>query len=479
MAWAIEQECGSPSAKVTLWSIANHADKDTWIAWPSQTSISAETEQSHDTVQRRIPDLEKRGLIRRVPLRCGGRRSVDLYILPPSPLWAADLDQIEPHLPRHFDIDGKFKDSYVHADCVCDEKGTSDEKPPQEHTQSAANATALMRQRNEPVTEPGEPRERDARAHERAPVPVASRLNLRPVPDGPAQERFDALLGVYPPGAIGNVDRAKAVFLDLDAKAQAAAAEAVPRVLRGWKDERRDTKLALVTYLANRDWERFPRPKAPDGTPDNGVSLKAWCRPIWVLFARRYREGRSVNDVLGWITRGMLCPTPALPTEAEEKALVPVLPGSNDAAAWIEHARRLGFRLPVPDGAPMFLPSARPEPLSLRWKGYKLLEPVSIEIRGREWWWRVYQPGAPIAEMIADRGVGRLTLTMGPIALPSDAAGMVPIGVEDEQWPDWELWFARHNVRLLMPLEGHIWAPAKSPFDAFPEAERQTEGAAT
>jgi len=97
MAWAIEQDCGSPSAKVTLWSIANHADKDTWLAWPSQDSISKETEQSHDSVSRRIPELEKLGLVRRIPMRYAGRRSVDLYILPPSPFWVAELDEFEPH----------------------------------------------------------------------------------------------------------------------------------------------------------------------------------------------------------------------------------------------------------------------------------------------------------------------------------------------------------------------------------------------
>src|SRR5690606_39165422 len=117
----------------------------------------------------------------------------------------------------------------------------------------------------------------------------------------------------------------------------------------------------------------------------------------------------------------MVIPSPALPTEAEEQALVPVMPGTPEATEWIEHAARLGFRLPVPDGAPMWLPSERPEPLSLRWKGYRLLEPVSIEIRGPEWWWRAYQPGAPIAEFLADRGVGRMQITMGPLPLPAEA----------------------------------------------------------
>lgn len=97
-AWAIRQTTGSPSAKATLWSIANYAN-DMWAAWPKQSLIAVESEQSEDSVGKRIRDLAELGLMRRIKLKRGGRRTVDFLILAPSPLFAASLDHIAEHLP--------------------------------------------------------------------------------------------------------------------------------------------------------------------------------------------------------------------------------------------------------------------------------------------------------------------------------------------------------------------------------------------
>ncbi|MGN6284782.1 MAG: helix-turn-helix domain-containing protein [Afipia sp.] len=64
-AWAIKQTAGSPACKLTLLTLANYAD-DTGCCWPSQETLAADTEQSVDTVQRKLKDLEARGLIRKV-----------------------------------------------------------------------------------------------------------------------------------------------------------------------------------------------------------------------------------------------------------------------------------------------------------------------------------------------------------------------------------------------------------------------------
>lgn len=101
--WAIEQRAGGPSAKTVLWSIANYADEN-WCAWPSQDRISNESEQSSDTVQRRIRDLEMLGLVRRIRLRFAGRRSVNFYILKPSFYFGAPSNEIEPLFPRGYSI---------------------------------------------------------------------------------------------------------------------------------------------------------------------------------------------------------------------------------------------------------------------------------------------------------------------------------------------------------------------------------------
>ncbi|WP_050991049.1 MULTISPECIES: helix-turn-helix domain-containing protein [Bradyrhizobium] len=70
-AWAAKQVTGSASNKLTLLALANYAD-DKGICWPTQETLARDTEQSIDTVQRRIKSLVKLGLVR-VETRPGGR----------------------------------------------------------------------------------------------------------------------------------------------------------------------------------------------------------------------------------------------------------------------------------------------------------------------------------------------------------------------------------------------------------------------
>ena len=114
MTWAIAQETGSPSAKATLWSLSNYAN-DAYLTFVSQDKIAKESEQSIDSVQRRIKELADRGLVRRVKLRYRGRRTSDFIILRPSSLFAAGIEAIEPHLPRGCDI--MFAAADAAADC--------------------------------------------------------------------------------------------------------------------------------------------------------------------------------------------------------------------------------------------------------------------------------------------------------------------------------------------------------------------------
>ena len=168
--WAIEQKTGSPSAKAVLWSIANYAN-ETWCSWPSQKTIGAESEQSVDSVQRRVPELEFAGLIRRIPLKFQGRRSVDFFLLQPSPYFRSGLNDILPLLPRGFviaDSPDTAGCGSVAADCgressrvtaspsdVPDPDAAADcgRVPSDAAANATANATALLRQQ-EPV-EPG------------------------------------------------------------------------------------------------------------------------------------------------------------------------------------------------------------------------------------------------------------------------------------------------------------------------------------
>jgi len=80
-AWALAQTTGSPSGKAVLLCLANYADAD-GCCYPSQKRIAKETEQSIDSVQRRIKTLEDLGLVvreRRIKKRGGW--SCDHYFL--------------------------------------------------------------------------------------------------------------------------------------------------------------------------------------------------------------------------------------------------------------------------------------------------------------------------------------------------------------------------------------------------------------
>lgn len=85
ISWALGAETGKPTAKLVLLALANYADDD-GICWPSQARIARETEQSVDSIQRRLRDLESAGLIER-QRRNGryGARITDRYHLRMGP----------------------------------------------------------------------------------------------------------------------------------------------------------------------------------------------------------------------------------------------------------------------------------------------------------------------------------------------------------------------------------------------------------
>jgi DNA-binding transcriptional MocR family regulator len=77
----VKQRTGSPSRKLVLLTLANYAD-DTGCCWPSQETLSSDTEQSTDSVQRHLKHLEGLGLIRRVVRPMGaGRWASRTYFL--------------------------------------------------------------------------------------------------------------------------------------------------------------------------------------------------------------------------------------------------------------------------------------------------------------------------------------------------------------------------------------------------------------
>jgi hypothetical protein len=72
MGWAIRQNTGAARRKLLLLALANYADKN-GVCWPSQDTLSRNTEQSVDTVQRQLDVLEKLKFLQRerMPKRRG------------------------------------------------------------------------------------------------------------------------------------------------------------------------------------------------------------------------------------------------------------------------------------------------------------------------------------------------------------------------------------------------------------------------
>jgi hypothetical protein len=81
LSWAKKQKTGGPAPKCLLLALADYADED-GICWPSQETLAKVTEQSVDSVQRQLKQLEAIPLIERRGrgLR-NGRRAVTKYTL--------------------------------------------------------------------------------------------------------------------------------------------------------------------------------------------------------------------------------------------------------------------------------------------------------------------------------------------------------------------------------------------------------------
>lgn len=293
MSWAIEQSCGGPSTKVTLWSIANYVNKESWCGYVSQKTLSKETEQSPDSVQRRIPELVDRGLLIRIPLRYDGRKSVDFFILQPSPYFGKPLVEIEPHLPRGFEIDPKFAATYVAADC-----GSA--PLPQTLPQPAENVTALVRQ-HEPLREPREPEEeRDARASEREAEPApASPPQPEPVAGLTVDHAWRLILKSWPDIALQSEALARKQLEALSPSDRKLAVERIPVFLAFHKEKLGKAKLPFLhNYLGERTrWTTLPADKTAAGNAADPGIVPAWSRAWWWLFFGFVRRsgGRLAN----------------------------------------------------------------------------------------------------------------------------------------------------------------------------------------
>lgn len=128
IAWALKIKAGSPSAKVVLLCLANYADRK-GRCWPSQASLAVQTEQSVDTVQRRLAELEDLGILTKVQREGqNGRSGGKYFYLLSIPIDAEDEEIDETTTPQYaawsnsttpqLDLNHTAKSSKPHRNCA-------------------------------------------------------------------------------------------------------------------------------------------------------------------------------------------------------------------------------------------------------------------------------------------------------------------------------------------------------------------------
>jgi hypothetical protein len=438
--WAKDQTVGHAPAKFLLIVISTFCD-ERHSCFPSQQLLAEITEMSERSVRDNLNRLDDLGLLKRERDWSSTKKGITRYVLPVaeqnSTSWAQEQAR------------KRDRQNLPHEQIETGKSNVSDRQIDRQNL-----PTNLKEQPEEPI-------EREA-----APAPI----RFRPIVDEEAREAaFQKFLrpeadGGYPAEGIDDLEAARKAWADVPEEAWEAGPEAVQRFVRARRKGRRSIIIGLTKYIRDRHWERFPPPTDTAGNPvDERVRILPWSRAAWALFARQYVAGKTVVNTIQWIRTGAEIQVSAAPGEDETAALASIAVGSPEHVAWRDHCKRLGFDLPMPDKAEwIFLPSKHPRSLSMSWKGYHTIEDVPVEVRGPAWWWVVYQPQAPVANLLADRTIGTRRLTMGPVPLPREVDEMVRIEIGSPEFEKWDLWFAKHGVSLFR-LQGSIWAPTRDP----------------
>jgi hypothetical protein len=341
--WAIQQRAGSPSAKATLWSIANYAN-DQLVTWMSQKLIAEESEQSPDSVQRRIVELIDMGLVRRIPLHYAGRRSIDFFVLANSPWFASPLAEVEALIPRTHVIAPGFSDD----DTLPQTAAATNLPLPQTLPQFAVDATALVRQQEPLATEPKIERDARERAIDR---PVFEEL--------PEPVLLDRIRKAHPQAAHADQDDVEAAWRALDVEERAAAA----RLIEAWLATKVGRHpLGLAKYLRQKLWTLLPEAQPPKAT--ERTSLRAFTSEWWAVWLERVEAGETVrfmsDEALS--NRDWIIPGPT-PSKMVVDRLVPIPLNSLEHRAWTDHLAKVGVRLPRPLGAgAVWMPTKTPTP---------------------------------------------------------------------------------------------------------------------
>lgn len=256
--WALSQKTGSPSAKAVLLALANYAGAS-GESFPRQERLAGETEQSVDSVQRRLKELVALGLIwktgRYSRAEAGGRRSNEYVVL---------CD--EHALARARELGW--------APGAVDSEDDRDTPPPEENSGQleveayaancgvtyAANCGAAVQLK--PQIDP--PLNRNCAVSHIRLEPKPRTQTLPPTPQGGIGDgtlRFEAFEAVWPFDPLDSKAQARKAFEALADEERAAAVKWARRFVE--LHEERKRKLCLArTYLEEKRFAQFKT--APD-----------------------------------------------------------------------------------------------------------------------------------------------------------------------------------------------------------------------
>lgn len=362
MAWAADKQWGGCSGRAAIYAIANHASTDYWFCYAAQETLARESEQSIDSIGRRIAEFVKLGEIRRIKLKRFGRRTFDFLILKPSPLFTAALSEIEPFVPKGCDIIGDDDPGDATAACGSVENDANNTQPIEAQSeaeteneshataacgsvesptlpQPAVHATALVRQQ-EPVLEPKK---------DNPPNPPSG--GGLEIPKG-KQKSFDEFVAVYPI-PIPQYEKVFRLWIEMP---DAENAEAI-RGARGYaaflidlKRQGRNRNIRdALRWLREREWrgylpkaekliEAAQRFEAAEGSPQ-------W--NAWEVFYRCCGFSGIEAAIPHRVIRGGRRPIASLPSEQpplvgnSDTKWVTVAEGTGPFAAWMRRLREV------------------------------------------------------------------------------------------------------------------------------------------
>lgn len=268
--WALAQKTGSPSGKAVLLALANYAGA-AGESFPRQERLADETEQSVDSVQRRLKELVQAGLIWRTGRYSrnenGGRRSNEYIVLSDEySLERAKQLGWEPSAVQEDDDEAELA-----QEVEADEPALSNdaESAPGGYAANcgvtyAANcgdAVQLKPQIDPPLNRTG------AVSHIKLePKPRTQTLPPSPQGAGEGALRFDAFEKVWPFDPLDSKAQAKRAFEALVDEDRRSAVKWAKRFVE--LHEERKRKLCLArTYLEEKRFEQFKLLPGAAGVP--------------------------------------------------------------------------------------------------------------------------------------------------------------------------------------------------------------------